>query len=132
MISIHADLDIIHADFKPLPREILGELLTRTLEYGYLDYKLDHEESKLLIDENFDYKDILVQIHKTMLDNDWCILHEKPAENRVPVFIFQKAGVRVFFAGASAGELSGLIITITTSSKADLQYSKKFLVNLAF
>jgi hypothetical protein len=132
MMSIHADLNIAHADFSPLPKNILGSLLTRTIGYGYFDYKLGFEESKLLVSENFNYRNMLIQIYDTMLENDWYVLSKKPAENSVPVFVFQKEGVHVLIAGARAGGLNGLIITITTSSKADLHYSKIFLNNLIF
>ena len=122
--------EIITAEFDILPEKIFKDVLERTIEYEFSDYLHQHRNEMQFTSQKFNYKTFLNSFCEIMLSNMWYLLSKEPADNRIPVLIFQKEGVVVLIDGARMGDLSGLGIIITAENKADLIIGYKEIMPL--
>ena len=75
--------------------------------------------------DNDNYKKAMETIIQTFLSDNWFIISKEPADNGIPVFVFQQDAVNILVSGAMNGNRGGITAIVTAENKRDLAAAKK-------
>jgi hypothetical protein len=124
MESIHAP-EISDAEFNDIPPSIFQAVLSRTIEFGFFEFFQGMHEERHVLLQDLDYKQAMEAIIQAMLVDNWFIVSKEPADNSIPVFVFQRDVTNILVSGARNGKVSGITAIVTAASKNELAAGKK-------
>ncbi|MHA1683880.1 MAG: hypothetical protein ACTSUE_23270 [Promethearchaeota archaeon] len=122
--------EIQDINFNALPQALLESVLTRSIQYGFYELLLEFQDELIISSEKLDYKKKMEIIIKNLMNGTWFMIASEPADNGVPVFVFQKENTIVSISGGRAGNLQCIATIVSAGTKAELRFARKIMKNI--